>query len=185
MFRYILIILLSLIEIIIFPLPGKTEQTNIALNVNFNAKVTYIIKSFKTTLPSKTTITYTRVPRGVIVSVAEKEFFSPNSTKSSENGKILLRNIASVLSSFNNKCTVESHTEEKLPQNSIYKEDWEISIVRATAITNFITKCCGVDSERLTPIGFGDIMPFKGNVSAKNFSNNRIDFVIFDYSTTR
>ena len=48
-----------------------------------------------------------------------------------------------------------------------------------------MTNNLSVDSSRLFPIGFGEIMPFKGNVSPKNFTNNRVDFVIFDYTATR
>ncbi len=182
MFKNIIVILNI---IILIQLNAQAGQSEYILNINFDAKVAYILKKFQETIPPQSTITYTKVPRGIIISVAESEFFSPNSTIIKENGKFLLRSIAYVINGFNNKCTVESHTEEKLPGNSIYKEDWEISIRRATAITDFITQCCGVDPERLTPIGFGDIMPFRENVARKNFTNNRIDFVIFDYTTRR
>ncbi|MBR6098812.1 OmpA family protein [bacterium] len=150
-----------------------------------DAKKPYIVEEILKTIPKKDTITYTVVPRGIILSVAQEELFTGNSDKLSDNGKIILQYIANMLNNFNNNCTIEAHTEELLKQGFIYKEDWEISIVRANAIFHYLVDTLNVDSGRIFPIGFGKIMPFKGNVSPVDFADNRIDFVIFDYTVSR
>ena len=83
---------------------------------NFEAKKSFIIKEIQKKLPNKNTITYTEVPRGIILSIAQTEIFDENSDNISENGKILLLHIANLLNTFNNNCTIEVHNEN-IPYN--------------------------------------------------------------------
>lgn len=164
------------------------QNTSIALETGaatFDAKKPHIIQEIVTNIPDRKTITFTTVPRGIILSIAQSELFEGNSDKISECGKILLIKIANLLKTFDNKCTIEAHTEEILDFQGLYEEDWEISIVRANAIAVYMVKVLGIDSERIFPIGFGKIMPFYENVAPAKFPDNRIDFVIFDYTVHR
>ena len=86
---------------------------------------------------------------------------------------------------YKNNCVVESHTDENISANNLYSEDWEISIARANAIADYLVKVGQIPSDRIFPLGFGEMMPFKENVSKKGFRDRRIDFVIFDYHVTR
>lgn len=163
-----------------------TQEANIFMTVNIDARSNYVLNEFKKVLPlNDSEIKYTKVPRGLIVSIAENKFFKPSSTRISPEGETLLQLIAQILKKFNNKCVIESHTDEAVAQYSGYKEDWEISIHRANVIAKYLVQCCQIGSDRLYPMGFGDTMPFNDNVSPADFTDNRIDFVIFDYSVKR
>ena len=153
--------------------------------LNMDARKPEIVEEIVKIIPKKDTITFTVVPRGIILSVAQTELFDGNSDKISNCGKVLLAKIANLLRMFDNKCTIEAHTEEYIKNNKIYKEDWEISIVRANAIAAYMVHELSVESERIFPVGFGKIMPFRENVAPINFPDNRIDFVIFDYAVHR
>lgn len=153
--------------------------------LNMDARKPEIVDEIVKIIPKKDTITFTVVPRGIILSVAQTELFDGSSDKISNCGKALLTKIANLLKTFDNKCTIEAHTGELIKDNKIYKEDWEISIVRANAIASYMVHSLDIESERVFPIGFGKIMPFKENVSQVKFPDNRIDFVIFDYVVNR
>lgn len=158
------------------------EEADVCLNINFDARASYVKTKFIQSLPElQNSIYYTQVPRGLIVSIPTNKFFYSNSVRLTENGKHLLDIIAEILNTFNNSCAIESHTDETFQMNSIYKEDWEISIHRANILTEYLIKQGGLTSDRLYPIGYGSIMPFND----KKFTNNRIDFVIFDYTARR
>ncbi len=146
-----------------------------------------IIREIVSNLPQKDTITYTSVPRGIILSIAQAEFFDNNSVNISESGKYLLKSIAEILGNFDNQCTIEAHSEESINRNRyLNSEDGEVSIVRANKIADYIVNELGISTDRIFPIGFGKIMPFKNTVDdTTDFPNNRIDFVIFDYTATR
>ena len=85
-----------------------------------DAKKPRIIEEIISDLPLKNTITYTKVPRGIILSVAQSELFEGNSDYISYKGKNLLKIIAEILDAFGNKCTIEAHTEEVIYNNEVY-----------------------------------------------------------------
>lgn len=152
------------------------------LEIGYEANKMEIINEIGINIPQKSTIVYTKVPRGIILSIAQQELFDNNSLILTHNGKKLLDEIAKLLKTFNNNCTIEAHSE-KIPAN-VYAA-WEYSIIRANIVADYLVKKADVDTSRLFPIGFGEIMPFRDNVSTYNFYDSRIDFVIFDYSTSR
>lgn len=180
-----LILLISAL-IILEQIAISAQQVNVYMNVNFDARAAFITAKFKETLPlNPTEVMYTKVPRGLIVSIPEEKFFQKGSTQLTDEGKTLLQAIGVILKSFTNKCAIESHTEEPLDKSTGYKEDWEISIHRANVLTRYLITCCKIETLRLYPIGFGNTMPFNDNVSSQKFPNNRVDFVIFDYYVRR
>ena len=145
----------------------------------------YIEKLLQDNLAPLTRYTCTLVPRGFVISVAEEDFFENNSGCITSRGEIILRVLGKILKEVNRECTIEGHSEEVLAQNSIYKSDWELSIVRAEAILHYLIENSEIPIEKIHSIGFGDIMPYENKVTKKQFSNNRINFVIFDYHATR
>lgn len=180
-------LILFLTLIILFANPALSmQEADVCINVNFDARVSFVKRKFTENLPYlENSVIYTQVPRGLIVSIPENKFFYKNSAKLTAEGMKLLDTIAEILILFNNNCAIESHTDEKLSKDSGYTEEWEISIHRATILTEYLIKYGKISPERLSPIGFGEVMPFYGNVSHENFTDNRIDFVIFDYSVRR
>lgn len=156
-----------------------------ASNISDDAKQKVIIEEIIKHIPQKETIVYSQVPRGIILSIARIELFEENSTVLTQNGKILLNAIATLLNTFNNNCTIEVHSEESTQCTICTNTDWEYSIIRSNRIADYLSYKAGVSPQRLFPIGFGHIMPFKDNVSPKDFYNDRIDFVIFDYAANR
>lgn len=155
------------------------------LSTSFDSQINLIQNSFMSVLPRKNSIAYTKVPRGLVLSIAEDEFFPPDKYSIKASGKEMLNKIIYVLQKYDNDCVIESHTDEILSNDSIYTYDWELSIARANAIADYIVKVGKVQSGRVFPLGFGELMPFKDNVSQKGFSDRRVDFVIFDYDVTR
>lgn len=179
MFHFARIILILLIFV-------QSASNVVAIEAqNFDAVKPEIEQEIIEIIPQKPTIIYTVVPRGIILSVAQTELFNGTSSSISNCGKLLLEKIANLLKKFNNKCTIETHTEEFVTNDKVYSEDWEVSIIRANAIAKFMVDNFDIDSERIFPLGYGKIMPFRENVALKNFPDNRVDFVIFDYTFNR
>lgn len=155
------------------------------VSTTFDTQMIQIQNAFTQVLPQKETIVFTKVPRGLILSIAEEEFFSPLDYNIKPDGKQLLNSIILVLQELTNDCVIESHTDETIPHESEYNYDWELSIRRANNIAAYIVKNGKINPSRVFPLGFGEIMPFKENVSPKGFQDKRVDFVIFDYEIKR
>ena len=177
----LIIIYLFLLQPPVFSI-GRTVVPH---NINVEDKAPYIPQLLEDKLPPDTHYTCTLVPRGFIISIAESDFFEKNSAEITLQGAVLLNSMGEVLEEINNECTIEGHSEETLEPNSVYKNDWEISIARAESVLRYLINNSGICPRRIHSIGFGDIMPYAENVTKKKFTNSRINFVIFDYSVTR
>lgn len=177
--------LFILCSITIFCLSQGDCAQNFYLSNVFDYHLHEIKNEFYNILPADDTIVYTEVPRGLILSIDEAEFFYSGSYGIKPSGARLLDRISFVLKNYDNKCVIESHTDEILPENSLYKHDWELSIARANAVADYLVKNGKIKTERIFPLGFGEMMPFRENVSQNGFSDRRVDFVIFDYDIRR
>jgi len=120
-------------------------------------------------------VVFTEVPRGLVVSVNSTVFFDDNSDELKESSKIVLNQIGSAIKSLNKPCIIEGNTKG---ETSVYNSDWEISIVRAARITNYLISEYQINPDNIRSIGFGEISPFLGK---KLMPKNRIDFVIINY----
>ena len=141
-----------------------------------------IEKIFKNKMPNG--IIYTKVPRGLIISVDESLFFNDCETDLKEGSLYILDNFADTFKKLPNYCVIEDHVQKDVCTDL---ENWELSMIRSANITDYLVKCKEVPIEKIFDIGFGDTMPFKDNVDPenKNGLNNRIDFVIIDYEAKR
>ena len=83
-----------------------------------------------------------------------------------------------------NFCVIEDHLQKNICNNGL--ENWELSMMRSANIVDYLLKCGKVPQEQLFDIGYGEFMPFKDNVNPDiNGLNNRLDFIIIDYSAKR
>ena len=136
-------------------------------------------------MPIKNGVIYTKVPRGLIVSIDEGVFFNLHEARIKESSLYILDTIAILLYKLPNYCVIENHTEE-VGECGDYAENWELSIARAQNIAEYMSIAGNLPQEKVFSIGFGEFMPFKDNVSSttKGF-DNRVDFVLIEYDVKR
>lgn len=182
--RYLLRIIIFSGFLFFYGCRGLCVQ-NLYLSTDFDYQLQEIQNALYNVLPKDNTVTYTEVPRGLILSIEEDKFFHSGGYVIKPAGAKILNSIASVLQNYDNNCVIESHTDEILSENAIYKQDWELSIARASSVADYLVRVGKISPHRVFPLGFGEMMPFKENVSEKGFSDRRVDFVIFDYDIRR
>jgi len=175
--------IIILILIVIFCSGFDDPIINIA--VSYQPNVEKLETLFKSVLPENKGIIYTKVPRGLIISIDEKYFFNDGEARIKESSLCILDIIIANLRSLNNYCVVESHTENNNFENSDYNEDWEISVSRSANIVEYMMKYGKLPREQLFALGFGEFMPFRDNVSVVSDLDKRIDFVILEYEAKR
>lgn len=140
---------------------------------------------FRQNVSNQDKIIFTHVPRGLIVSIDEKFFFNENQHQLKGECLPMLNQIADVLNILDNNFVIEGHTKDIDSKNSIYNHNWELSLARANNISKYLMRCKKVSPEKIFIVGFGEFMPFMGNVSENIGMDNRIDFVILDYQASR
>lgn len=140
-------------------------------------------KIFKKSLPECKEIVYTKVPRGLIISVDEKIFFEECETEIKEDSYFILDILAEIIRELPNRFIIEDHIRYGC---SGKLEPWEISMVRSSNLSEYFIKYKRLSNEQIFDIGFGELMPFKDNVTgAAAPLDNRVDFIIIEYEIKR
>lgn len=181
---FICFIILSGISSPLFALGhGFDENIKISgqLTENKYNKTSDIEQLFSQNLNLGDCVIYTKVPRGLIVSICSTIFFDEGQDILLDNSKPILSKIAQILKFINKECSIESNTAYTSWEKSKYKSNWELSTVRAGKIVDYLIKVEKVHPQKINAIGFGEFMPFSSNVHYSNHMNRRIDFVILNY----
>ncbi|MDQ3101185.1 MAG: OmpA family protein, partial [Bacteroidota bacterium] len=71
---------------------------------------------------------------------------------------------------------VEGHTDtDKIQPGSVYKDNWDLSVSRATSVVRIIQEGSVIDPLRITASGRGEYMPVDPTDKAKN---RRIEVIL-------
>lgn len=110
----------------------------------------------------------------VYVAMSDKLLFESGSAKVDKRGKEALAKLADVLNKQNDiDVFIEGHTDNK-PINTVqFKDNWDLSVIRATSVVRILTKDYGVSSLQIQPSGRGEFMPAASNETADGRSKNR------------
>jgi chemotaxis protein MotB len=135
-------------------------------------------KQVKIALGNGTTVR----PDGDRFIISSDILFPSGSYKITADGKAQVKILANIIKDFENKIPtdidwiirVDGHTDSKavLPGTTGYKNNMELSLLRATAVVNELVKD-GVSKRRLVPSGFGDLHPTELGKDAKTLQKNR------------
>jgi len=110
----------------------------------------------------------------VYVSMSDKLLFKSGSATVENKGVEALKVLADVL----NKNTdidilVEGHTDNIPIKTVIYKDNWDLSVIRATSIVRTLTENYKVTGTRVTASGKGDVFPKADNTTSEGRAKNR------------
>jgi chemotaxis protein MotB len=110
----------------------------------------------------------------VFISLSDKMLFKSGSTEISANAKNVLAKVATVVNDKPEmEVLVEGHTDDVPIKRDCIKDNWDLSVLRATAITRVLTQDLGVDPSRVTAGGRSQFVPLVPNDSAENKAKNR------------
>lgn len=110
----------------------------------------------------------------VFISLSDKMVFTSGSTTISPRAKEVLSKVATVINSKPEmEVLIEGHTDNVPISRDCFKDNWDLSVLRATAITRVLQKDFGVDPARMTAGGRSEYVPLVANDSPENKSTNR------------
>lgn len=110
----------------------------------------------------------------VYVAMSDKLLFESGSARLDKRGKEALAKLAEVL----NKQTdidvyIEGHTDSKPISTAQFKDNWDLSVIRATSVVRILTKDYDVNPLQIQPAGRGEFIPVDSNDTAEGRSKNR------------
>jgi len=111
----------------------------------------------------------------VYVSLTDKLLFPTASIVIDERGKQALTELARVLKQQPDiNIAVEGHTDsQRITNLGQIKDNWDLSVLRATSVVRFLTDEQKVESVRMTATGKGEFQPLDTNATAEGRSRNR------------
>ena len=115
------------------------------------------------------------VEKGVVfVSISDKLLFKSGSINVSSKAREVLGKIATVV---NNKpdfeFLVEGHTDSQSINTDCMKDNWDLSVLRATTVVRILQDDFGVAPERMTAGGRSQYIPKASNETAETRAENR------------
>ncbi len=146
-------------------LAGKEEQLNKIQNTLKDALLGFADKGLS--IENKNGKVY--------VLMEEKLLFQSGKWDVSDEGKKALKEIASVLvKNTDIDVMIEGHTDNvPLVGKNQIKDNWDLSVMRATSITKILLDGNKINPNRIIPCGRGEYAPQVDNKTAENRAKNR------------
>ena len=110
----------------------------------------------------------------VYVSMTDKLLFKSGSASVEDKGKGAIEALGNVLSKNPDiDILIEGHTDNVPIKTATYKDNWDLSVARATAIVRLLADKHDLDEKRLTAAGRGEFMPRANNDTPEGRAQNR------------
>lgn len=141
-----------------------------------NARLQSLLNSVKDALLgfSSDELTVTEKNGKIYVAMSDKLLFESGSAQVNKQGKEALGKLAEVLKKQHDiDVFIEGHTDNKPIKTVQFKDNWDLSVVRATSVVRILTKDYGVNPLQILPCGRGEFMPVDNNESVGGRAHNR------------
>ena len=115
------------------------------------------------------------VKKGVVyVSLSDKMLFRSGSSVINSAAETVLSKVAKILNDYKEiEILIEGHTDNVPIATDKIADNWDLSVLRATAVARTLQKKYGVEPVRMIAGGRGEYLPKVANDSAPNRSLNR------------
>ena len=141
-----------------------------------NARLQSLLNSVKDALLgfSSDELTVTEKNGKIYVAMSDKLLFESGGAQVNKQGKEALGKLAEVLKKQHDiDVFIEGHTDNKPIKTVQFKDNWDLSVVRATSVVRILTKDYGVNPLQILPCGRGEFMPVDNNESVEGRAHNR------------
>ena len=121
-----------------------------------------------------------KVKKGVVfISLSDKMMFKSGRTEVSKQADSVLFKLAKIINDYKDyEVLIVGHTDNVPIHTQCIKDNWDLSVLRATAITRKLQNEFGVNPARITAGGHGEWVPKAGNDTPEGRSINRRTEVI-------
>lgn len=110
----------------------------------------------------------------VFISISDKMLFRSGSYEITPRAKEVLGKVAAVIKAQSDvNFMVEGHTDNKSISTATVKDNWDLSVLRSTAVVRVLQKTYGVDPSRMIAAGRSEYITVSDNTTAEGRSLNR------------
>jgi chemotaxis protein MotB len=119
--------------------------------------------------------------RGLIIRVDNTIIFDSGNADIKAIYKSKLIQVGKMLNSIENYIRIEGHTDNVPIRNSHFESNWQLSVIRATNVTEMLITEANINPKRLSAVGYGEYRPIADNDNPDSRAKNRrVDIIIMD-----
>ncbi len=145
---------------------AKTLQDSMNLAVSYNLKRTISDEEDDVDVNIDKTV--------VMINISDKMLFNSGSYKVSNKANSILEKIAEVINSEPSmEVMVEGHTDSRTISTEMFRNNWDLSVKRATSVVQILQDKYKVDPAKMIAAGRSSYLPLVENDSKENMSKNR------------
>ncbi len=141
------------------------------------------IKNALRDLIAKDSVRVRQGPHSLEVELRTDMLFGSGVAQLEPAAKPIIGQIADIIKPFPNTLRVEGHTDSRPITTAIFPSNWELSAARAANVVQLFSQT-GVQSDRMTVVGFGDNHPVADNETAEGRNANRRVLIVVSDETT-
>ncbi|WP_149275762.1 OmpA family protein [Pareuzebyella sediminis] len=110
----------------------------------------------------------------VMINISDKLLFNSGSYKVSSKANNILGKLAEVINSEPSmEVMVEGHTDSRSIKTAMFRNNWDLSVKRATSVVNILQEKYNVDPKKMIAAGRSSYLPLVENDSRENMAKNR------------
>ena len=148
---------------------AKTLEDSINLAVSHNLK-----KSISGYDPNDEDVDINIDETVVMISISDKMLFNSGSYVVSSKANKILKKLADVINSEPSiEVMIEGHTDARTINTDCLKDNWDLSVMRATSIARKLQRSYKVDPAKLIASGRSSYVPLVDNNTSANRAKNR------------
>lgn len=117
--------------------------------------------------------------RGITIHILENILFPSAKAELNSTSKLVLGQLAKILTQLPNDIRVEGHTDNIPISSAVYPSNWHLSVARALSTAYFLINEQNLDPEKVTVVGYAEYKPIAENSTVDGRAKNRrVDIVI-------
>ena len=151
----------------------RTLQSSIAQKDSLNLALVMNLKGALADVNDKDI--EVKVEKGVVyISISDKLLFKTGSYDITPAAMSVLGKVATVLNNQPNiEFLVEGHTDSLPINRGDIKDNWDLSVLRATSVVRLLQNKYNLDPKRMTAGGRGEYVPVASNATSEGRASNR------------
>lgn len=119
--------------------------------------------------------------KGLVITLKDTLLFDTSKTDVKNDAKKQLIKLGSILNKIPNYIRIEGHTDNIPIHSNDFNSNWQLSVIRATEVTELLINKSGLDPKRISAVGYGEFRPVADNKTETGRAlNRRVNIVILD-----
>lgn len=145
---------------------AKTLQDSMNLAISYNLKKSISDEDGDVDVNINKTV--------VMINISDKLLFNSGSYRVSSKANTVLAKLAEVINSESSmEVMVEGHTDSRSINTAMFKDNWDLSVKRATSVVRILQNKYNVDPAKLIASGRSSYLPLVENDTRDNRAKNR------------